>query len=134
MTHSPFANGRNRPRGVSASRDGPCALPDERAAHLNLTETVLRRRPITRDEALAAARSHLIAQGIKGVDSYWSEARASEVPPPGLYRTWDERAWYVWIPPEIDGGPWPALRSSTIIVVSKSTGRVIAQDSAHDEG
>lgn len=90
--------------------------------------------PIDCNDALIAARGHLIADFSRRVAECWPHARVTDVRPPGTYATWNEPAWYVWVPPQVDGGPWPALRSSTVIVVSKANGRIIAMTSANDEG
>ena len=110
------------------------AKPDDPIYKMGLVVSVQNVKPSTsQTDALAAARSHLIAAGIERVDDYWSQAKVTDEQPPGLHQTWDEPAWYVWIPPQIDGDP-PGLRSSRIIVVSKVTGRVIGTGSAGDEG
>jgi len=90
--------------------------------------------PIDCNEARIAAESHLAAEFTRRAAEFWPSATVTDVCPPGLYRTWDEAAWYVWVPPQVDGGPWPAFRSSTVIVVSQANGRVIAMTSANDEG
>ncbi len=111
------------------------AKPDDRIYKMGPVVSVQNIKPsFSQTDALAAVRSYLMAEGIERVDEYWSQARVTDVQPPGMYRTWDESAWYVWVPPQVDGGPWPGLRSSTIIVVSMATGRVLATGSAGDEG
>ncbi|MBV6423404.1 MAG: hypothetical protein NAOJABEB_01197 [Steroidobacteraceae bacterium] len=85
-------------------------------------------------EALMVAQSHLIAEFTRQVAEVWPTATVTDNCPRGIYRTWEEAAWYVWVPPQVDGGPWPALRSSKVIVVSKASGRVMTMTSANDEG
>lgn len=90
--------------------------------------------PIKSDEARIAAQNHLITEFAQRVAEYGPNAKVTSECPGGIYRTWHEAAWYVWVPPQIDGGEWPAIRSSTVIVVSKANGRIIAMTSANDEG
>jgi len=89
-------------------------------------------RSIHRDEALKIAKAHCERQIPVNLDRFHIDDKAPSSCV--IYKTWpDEPCWYV-ICPWNDGYDLQMLRSSRIIVISKKTGNVLYDGSAHDEG